>query len=175
MAKVYRSAMGHQVNIENLMLQNETVIAVGNQKVNARGDQLGPGGKIVKTRDQIMKEYYSLNTPVATEIPIPVQKTAPQKPAATQPQPIVAASHPVQAPLIQPEPINALSGLDEVDDGPATQPVIDVAHIPEPTPVTAAPVQPVVRGSLASSVAKDVVITQTPALPANKANGIQRF
>jgi hypothetical protein len=67
MSKVYRSAQGRMVDIEKLRLANEETIAVGNMKVNARGDQLGPGGRVVKTRNQIMKEYYNLNTP--TSIP----------------------------------------------------------------------------------------------------------
>ena len=32
--------------------------------VNARGDQLGPGGKVVKTRNEVMKEAYKLHTMV---------------------------------------------------------------------------------------------------------------
>lgn len=59
MARIYKTAMGNRIDIEALIAKNEKVIAVGNKKVNARGDQLGPGGKIVKTRDQIMKEYYA--------------------------------------------------------------------------------------------------------------------
>lgn len=75
MAKIYRSAQGNIVDMEKLRLANEEVIAVGNMRVNARGDQLGPGGKIVKTRNQIMKEYYQLNTPVS--IPSKPEKTGP--------------------------------------------------------------------------------------------------
>jgi len=65
MSKVYRSAQGRMIDIEKLRLANEETIAVGNMKVNARGDQLGPGGRVVKTRNQIMKEYYNLNTPTS--------------------------------------------------------------------------------------------------------------
>ena len=69
MGKIYRTAMGRRLDMDTLIARNEKVIAVGNRKVNARGDQLGPGGQIVKTRDQVMKEYYALNTPVATDAP----------------------------------------------------------------------------------------------------------
>lgn len=69
MGKIYRTAMGKRLDMDTLMSRNEKVIAVGNKKCNARGDQLGPGGKIVKTRDQVMREYYALNTPVATDTP----------------------------------------------------------------------------------------------------------
>jgi hypothetical protein len=30
-------------------------------KVNARGDELGAGGKIVRTREQILQDYYKNN------------------------------------------------------------------------------------------------------------------
>lgn len=68
MAKnVYRSAQGKIVDIDKLRLANEQTIAIGNMKTNARGDQLGPGGQVVKSRAEIMKEYYALNTNVAEE------------------------------------------------------------------------------------------------------------
>lgn len=67
MKKAYRSALGKTIDMDNLRLANEETIAIGNMKVNARGDELGPGGKIVKTRNQVMDEYYRLNTPTATD------------------------------------------------------------------------------------------------------------
>jgi len=30
-------------------------------RVNARGDELGPGGEIVRTREQVLKDYYDKN------------------------------------------------------------------------------------------------------------------
>jgi hypothetical protein len=67
MSKTYRSALGKQIDMDSLRLANEETIAIGNMKVNARGDELGPGGKIVKTRNQIMDEYYRLNTPTPSD------------------------------------------------------------------------------------------------------------
>lgn len=67
MTKTYRTAMGKYLDMDNLRLANEETIAIGNMKVNARGDELGPGGKIVKTRNQIMDEYYKLNTPTVVD------------------------------------------------------------------------------------------------------------
>jgi hypothetical protein len=64
MGKVYRTAMGKQVDIDAIQHINSEVIAVGNMNVNARGDQLGPGGKVVKTRNEVMKEAYKLHTMV---------------------------------------------------------------------------------------------------------------
>jgi len=65
MPNVYRTARGEMVDIDMLKLANESVIAIGNMKTNARGDHLGAGGKIVKTRAQVMQEYHQLHTPVA--------------------------------------------------------------------------------------------------------------
>lgn len=70
--RVYTSANGKRINIDAIVAQNEESIAVGNMKVNARGDELGPGGRIERTRDKIMADYYKLNTPVATDrVPVP--------------------------------------------------------------------------------------------------------
>ncbi len=59
MGKTYKSARGKDIDMEKLSLQHETTPAVGNQRVNARGDELGPGGKISKTREQVLKDYYA--------------------------------------------------------------------------------------------------------------------
>ena len=61
MGKTYTSMRGKQVDMEKLNLKNEKLPAVGNMKVNARGDELGAGGKIVKTREQILADYYKTN------------------------------------------------------------------------------------------------------------------
>jgi hypothetical protein len=61
MGKTYTSIRGKEIDMEKLSLKHETEPAVGNAKLNARGDLLGPGGKIVKTREQIMQEYYKKN------------------------------------------------------------------------------------------------------------------
>jgi hypothetical protein len=77
MKKVYKSAQGRMVDMEKLRLANEETIAVGNMRVNARGDQLGPGGRVVKTRNQVMKEYYNINN---TGIADAASRPAPRRP-----------------------------------------------------------------------------------------------
>lgn len=70
--RVYKTANGRVINIDAIMAQNEESIAVGNMRVNARGDELGPGGRIERTRDKVMADYYKLNTPVASDyVPTP--------------------------------------------------------------------------------------------------------
>lgn len=70
--RVYTTANGKRINIDTIIANNDDSIAVGNMKVNARGDELGPGGRIERTRDKVMADYYKLNTPVATDnMPVP--------------------------------------------------------------------------------------------------------
>ncbi len=56
--KVYRTANGKTVDMDLLRQRNELTPAVGNSRVNARGDELGPGGKIVRKREDILKDFY---------------------------------------------------------------------------------------------------------------------
>ena len=82
MAITHRTSRGEPVDMDMLRLANESVIAVGNMKTNARGDELGPGGKVVRTRAQIMQDYHKLNTPVAVDSTV----TANRKQAESQQQ-----------------------------------------------------------------------------------------
>jgi|TARA_B110001454_G_scaffold71188_1_gene69243 hypothetical protein len=56
-----RTQAGKLLDMEVLMAENETTIAVGNAKVNARGDQLGAGGVVVKTANEVAIAYYQEN------------------------------------------------------------------------------------------------------------------
>lgn len=58
---VYRTMQGRVIDLEKLMRQNELTPAIGNMKVNARGDEIGSGGKITKRREEIVAEYYETN------------------------------------------------------------------------------------------------------------------
>jgi hypothetical protein len=57
--KIYRTAQGKNIDLDLLISRNELTPAVGNARVNARGDELGPGGKIVKKREDVLKDYYA--------------------------------------------------------------------------------------------------------------------
>jgi hypothetical protein len=54
----HRSMRGKAVDMDLLRKRNELTPAVGNAKVNARGDELGPGGKIIRNRDEIVQQHY---------------------------------------------------------------------------------------------------------------------
>jgi len=69
----HRSMRGKIVDMEKLSKRNELTPAVGNVRVNARGDELGPGGKIVKRREDVVKEHYKAAGQVASDSD-PIQK-----------------------------------------------------------------------------------------------------
>lgn len=75
--KTYRSMQGKVVDLDLLIKRNELTPAVGNAKVNARGDELGPGGKIIRKREEVMKEYYKT-------APVPHDKPAKQSLTETE-------------------------------------------------------------------------------------------
>lgn len=69
MAK-HRTMQGRDIDMEKLARANELMPAVGNMRVNARGDELGPGGQIIKKREDVVAEYYEDNPnarPVITD------------------------------------------------------------------------------------------------------------
>jgi glycine cleavage system H lipoate-binding protein len=56
--QVYKSANGKTVDMGSLALQNEMVRAVGNMKVNARGDVIDEQNRVIaKKTDQVNKSY----------------------------------------------------------------------------------------------------------------------
>ena len=77
--KQYRTMQGKDIDMDLLRQRNELTPAVGNVRVNARGDELGPGGKIIKKREEVLRDYYEDNvaptefeTPTAEPITEPV-------------------------------------------------------------------------------------------------------
>ena len=56
-----KTMRGVPLDIEVLMAEHEDELAVGNASFNARGDLVGPGGKIIKTRQEVTQAYYENN------------------------------------------------------------------------------------------------------------------
>jgi hypothetical protein len=67
--KIYRSANGKNIDLDLLISRNELTPAVGNVKVNARGDELGPGGRIARKKEDVLKDYYNTESGVKNETP----------------------------------------------------------------------------------------------------------
>jgi hypothetical protein len=56
--QVYKSANGKMVDMGSLALQNEMTRAVGNMKVNARGDLIDEHNRVIsKKTDQVNQTY----------------------------------------------------------------------------------------------------------------------
>ena len=56
--KQHRSMRGKLVDMDLLRKRNELTPAIGNARVNARGDELGPGGQIIRKADERVREHY---------------------------------------------------------------------------------------------------------------------
>ena len=53
-----RTAKGRIINIDDVIAASPHTTSVGNMKVNAQGDKLGPGGEIRETREKRTRSYY---------------------------------------------------------------------------------------------------------------------
>jgi hypothetical protein len=111
MSSVYRTAKGKMIDVGKLKLANESTVAVGNMKVNARGDLIGSGGKVVAGRNQVMDQVYAVgsNTGYSPNDPEnyiqPVTKLSKPKESANL----------ANDAIVPPQPINT-------EDTPATAP-----------------------------------------------------
>ena len=55
------SMRGQVVDMARLAAENASQVAIGNASMNARGDLLGASGKVVKTREDITRDYNADN------------------------------------------------------------------------------------------------------------------
>ena len=82
--RMYRTMQGRMVDIEKLRAANESVQAVGNMNVNARGDVLGASGQVITPKADVIKKYYEQpkgmvsDTPTKNK-PMPAPKAEPVK------------------------------------------------------------------------------------------------
>tara|TARA_B100000902_G_scaffold109697_1_gene111299 strand:+ start:11543 stop:11932 length:390 start_codon:yes stop_codon:yes gene_type:complete len=78
--KTYQTFQGKKIDMDTLRQRNELTPAVGNARVNARGDELGPGGKIIKNRDEVIRDYYEEHPQAApdevAQVEQPVEEVA---------------------------------------------------------------------------------------------------
>lgn len=148
MKRVYRTANGKNIDIDSLILVNEQTIAVGNMNVNARGDELGPGGTIIANRNQSMDDYYRLNTNSTS----PRQRAVPDQQFETQHR-----SHGARM-------SQGTTGTQ--DELPPTAPVLEETPLPR---------RQGLRGNLADSVAKQTVVEQPVIAPPGETKGPKRI
>ena len=110
--RMYRTMQGRMVDIEKLRAANEGVQAVGNMNVNARGDVLGAGGNIVKSKAQVMKKYYEKPKGMVDDTPTRSQPTPAPKVEA---KPQVKKMTPVAS---KPAPQKAVAPTPKVESKP---------------------------------------------------------
>lgn len=53
---IHYTYRGKPIDMEMMRVQNGDKIALGNAHLNARGDMIGTGGVVIKTRAELMKE-----------------------------------------------------------------------------------------------------------------------
>jgi hypothetical protein len=83
--QVYRTARGKEVDMGRLIQQNELTIAVGNAGTNARGDKLGPGGQIIKRREELQTPNSIPEQISVRQQPEPTPAPAPKVPVMSGP------------------------------------------------------------------------------------------
>jgi hypothetical protein len=59
---------GVMIDMDAMRAQNEEARAIGNAKMNARGDVLGQNGQIEVRREQIARDYYNSNPQAAKQV-----------------------------------------------------------------------------------------------------------
>ena len=121
--RMYRTMQGRMVDIEKLRVANEGVQAVGNMKVNARGDVLGAGGKVVTPKETVIKKYYEQPKGMVSDTPnrgksMPAPKAEPVK-KVQKTTPVEAKPAPKKTVAPQPKKTQstAKKGIDAALDG----------------------------------------------------------
>jgi len=148
MSRIYKSAKGKMIDIDKVKLANENTIAVGNMKINARGDKLGAGAQIVAGRNQVMDQIYA----------VPDAGFSPNDPKETIKQQEIMDNNKAKE-------LHDLVNTLSVPHG-SSEPAVSEQQTPQP------------RGALASSIAKTVSVEQKPLpkpIEQRKARGPSRI
>jgi hypothetical protein len=203
--KVYRSSQGKSIDLGALLLQNETVRAVGNMGVNARGDRLDIKNKVIDTKAKISQRAY--NKQIGPQDAIPqsfaptVTNVVPTQPNAPDPYELqerndkehnafkaqrkaekeVAKANKPRKTAAKKTPVIT----EKILDVEATAPVQPVTPPPPPAPVVEPTPEPVVQtttkkpGGLADAIARAKSIKQeaikTPRQQAQEKSGVKRI
>ena len=94
--KTYRTAQGKVVDLGAMMVQNETVRAVGNMSVNARGDIIDNQGQVLATRGEQVNRNLNRQTN-ANAGPIPTSNRKPESPKLSEAEQLELAQKERQA------------------------------------------------------------------------------
>ena len=119
--RMYRTMQGRIVDIEKLRSSKESVRAIGNMNVNARGDILGSSGQVAVPKEKVIAKYYEQPRGRAddTQTRRPARRVVQSKPVqkmtpvASKPTPQPKASKPDAPAVVTPEK----KGIDAALDG----------------------------------------------------------
>ena len=117
---MYRTMQGRMVDIEKLRSANESVQAVGNMNVNARGDVLGSSGQVVTPKAEVIKKYYEQPKGKVSEGPASTKQKPAQQPQveAKAVEPKKVATPKVATPKVAPKrTVAPKKGIDAALDG----------------------------------------------------------
>ena len=123
---VHKTSQGKEIDLGKLMLKNEEVRAVGNMKVNARGDSINSDNKTVADRNkQVSKNYRKQIGNAVEDMPVMNSQKAAKIVAEKYVAPVAIegldsneittndtpeqVEAPVEAPVVEAEPVK--SGL----------------------------------------------------------------
>ena len=141
--KVYKSAMGKTVDLGALLLQNETVRAVGNMHVNARGDLIDGSNSVIDQKNRQVQRHYSRQS-VKTQEPQRVKNP-------------IKATNTVEVKKIREQMANQLAELqDDVADIMQEQ-NSSQTELPQDTPTAIESAPP---GGLAAAIARTREVKQ---------------
>tara|TARA_B100001113_G_C21002038_1_gene575389 strand:- start:67 stop:633 length:567 start_codon:yes stop_codon:yes gene_type:complete len=184
--RYYKTATGKNIDLETMMLKNEDTIAVGNKFVNARGDELGTGGEVIRSREEVIQDYYRIHNgtipqdrpiPEADEVVNTPEQVKDNKPTDLNKDPILAeieANEPDEDMVDATTLANTLASTAETVANKPANAVVEDEVIEETTTEE----QP--RGGLASAVAKaktvrSVTPKKTEQQQVKETGGVKRF
>ena len=195
--KVYRSSQGKSIDLGALLLQNESVRAVGNMGVNARGDRINIQNKVIDSKAKQLQRSYNKQIGPQDAIPQsfapPVADVIATQPVAPDPYQLqernqkentdFKAKRKADKELAKADKAKKASVKATVPT-PATTPTPPPPPAPvvEPTPEPVKEPEPTVQkktGGLADAIARAKTIKQeaikTPRQQAQEKSGVKRI
>lgn len=154
MSRTYKTARGKVIDMDKIKLANENVVAIGNMKINARGDKIGVGGKIEAGRNKIMDQIYAVQS----------ESYSPTSPDQVAQRKAILESNKAK------ELHDLATGLIKSNLDIEAPTESNTTNEGGPTSGTRS-----TRGSLASSVAKTTTVKQQPIPDPRKSDGPSRI
>lgn len=151
--KIYRTAQGKTVDLGALILQNENVRAVGNMKVNARGDLVDSNNRPIDTRNQQVSRQYDRQTTNVKDDAVYSSAQHAESRGTKKPEVKRAPARP--APSVA---VEVPAAPEDFDDDFVRQP----APVAAQEPAAEAAADPAAGGGLAAAIAKARQIKQEP-------------